>query len=403
MTPPRSSTASPRKNPTTGLWDFIVDLGPGVDATGAWRERRQARRRGFATKAEAQAVLDELRSKARSGTFTHESKVSVTEYLRSWVANTLPSTVRPATCFSYVENLERHVIPRIGEMQLRQVTGPALNRLYGQLLAPGANLRSADRGLSPRTVAYVHTILHRALKDAVRHGLLQSNPVDVADPPPNGGRPPGMKVWSAAELGSFLQRSEAEGDRDHPLWRLLAATGMRRGEALGLHWSDVDIEAGTITITRTLIVVNHEVQFGQPKTSAGARTIALDGRTVASLRAHRARRSAERLALGQGQRPREETLFAELEGRWMHPEATSKRFDRRVKRYGLPHIGVHGLRHTWATLALRAGVHPRVVQQRLGHSTIAVTLGVYSHVTDGLDLGAAQQVAALFEPTATNL
>ena len=289
-------------------------------------------------------------------------------------------------------------------MKLKQLTGPALNRLYGQLLAPGANLRSPKRGLSPRTVQYIHTVLHRALKDAVRHGLLQSNPADLADPPPSTAvQKAGLKVWTGAELAAFLQQSEAEGDRDHPLWRLIAATGMRRGEALGLRWADVDLGAGTVTVTRTLIIVDHVAQFGQPKTAAGARTIALDERTTAALRSHRARRAAERLSLGQGQASSDELAFADTSGDWLHPEAVSKRFDRRANRYGLPHIGVHGLRHTWATLALRAGVHPRIVQQRLGHSTIAVTLGVYSHVTDGMDLGAAQQVAALFEPTVTNL
>jgi len=200
-----------------------------------------------------------------------------------------------------------------------------------------------------------------------------------------------------------LQRSEAEADRDHPLWRLIASTGMRRGEALGLRWADVDLNAGTVNVTRTVIIVDHVIQFGDPKTAAGARTIALDDRTVAALRAHRARRASERLALGHGQGSADELMFAGPEGDWMDPESISHRFDRRAARYRLPHIGVHSLRHTWATLALRAGVHPRVVQQRLGHSTIAVTLGVYSHVTDGMDLGAAQQVAALFEPGVTNL
>jgi len=131
------------------------------------------------------AALDDLRGKARTGTFTYDSKLTVAGYLREWLSDTLPATVRPATLFSYEQNLERHVMPRIGDMKLKQLTGPALNRLYGQLLAPGANLRSPKRGLSPRTVQYIHTVLHRALKDAVRHGLLQSNPADLADPPPS--------------------------------------------------------------------------------------------------------------------------------------------------------------------------------------------------------------------------
>lgn len=238
-----------------------------------------------------------------------------------------------------------------------------------------------------------------ALGDAVRHGLLQRNPVEMSDPPKASAnrRADKLRTWSSAELRSFLTRSETEGDRDLAAWRLLGTTGMRRGEALGLRWRDLDLDAGTLEIAQTVIVVDHEVLFGTPKTAAGERSIALDAGTVAALRMHRALRARERLALGRGQAEPGDLVFSEPEGSPLHPEALSKRFDRRAKRYGLPHIGVHGLRHTYATLALRAGVHPSIVQRRLGHSTIAVTLGTYSHVTPDLDEGVAEQLAAMID------
>lgn len=390
----RAKAAAPKKDPATGLWGFVVDGGEHPDG-----RRKQIRRRGIKTLAEAKSEMARLTVKVEDGTHVDASTMTVGEYLQQWLTDTLPVTVEPSTLFSYRANLERHVIPRIGGVKLQKLSGPTLNRLYGQLLEPGANLRTPAKGLSTRTVRYVHTILHRALGDAVRHGMLARNPADVADPPSQrtAVQSDRVKVWTAAELGAFLKRSEAEGDRDFAAWRIAASTGMRRGEVLGLRWCDVDLEAGTLTIVQAVTVTNHEVLVGRPKTSAGERTIALDDRTVAAIRSHRAMRAQERMLLGLGQAAPTDLVFAEPTGGTLHPEALSKRFDRRVRRYGLPHIGVHGLRHTWATLALRSGVHPRVVQQRLGHSTIAVTLGIYSHVTDGMDLGAAQQVADLFD------
>jgi integrase len=389
----RARAAAPKKDPKTGTWSFVID-------DPRHESRKQVRRRGFATKNEALAELNRIAANIAAGTHVDVSSLTVETYLRDWLTNTLPVTVAESTAFSYRRNLETHVIPRIGGVKLQKLTGPMLNRLYSDLLAPGANRRTPDKGLSRKTVNYVATILHRAFGDAVRHGLLARNPADLADPPTARRQSVNretVKVWTAGQLGGFLRQSEAESDRDFALWRLIASTGMRRGEALGLRWSDLELEASTVTITQQLTVVNHELVVTAPKTAASLRTVALDDRTVAALRSHRARRAEERLLLGLGQASPTDLVFAEPNGDPLHPEATSKRFDRRAKRYGLPHIGVHGLRHTWATLALQSGVHPRVVQERLGHSSIAVTLGIYSHVLDGQDLGAAKQVAALFD------
>lgn len=387
------------KQTKSGSYKAVVFTGPGMKG-GEWRRQRQETKT-FPTERAAKSWARKIEEQQETGTFVTPSKVTFGDYLTKWSAALATSDdLAPSTVFSYTKNIERHVLGRdIAGKALQKVTTADLQDLYAELRQPGANLRkgSEDKGLSPRTVAYIATILGRALKDAVNEGTLSTNPaLRARKPKGKTSRRGSVKAWSADELSTYLRQSAEENDRDHPLWLLIASTGVRRGEALGLRVRDVDLEAATITITQTVIVIDHEVQIGTAKTDAGARTVGLDDRTVMALKAHRKLRAKERLQLGQGQASDEDLFFASLDGGWMHTEAVSKRFDRRAARYKLPAIGVHGLRHTWATLALLAGVNPRVVQQRLGHSNVSVTLMIYSHVTAELDKSAAETVAALF-------
>ena len=249
-------------------------------------------------------------------------------------------------------------------------------------------------GLDRRTVNYVHTIMHRAFKDAVRWGRLARNPADAANPPHGGQKSDGIHAWDAPTLRAFLDASGRADDRLHALWVLLATTGMRRGEALGLRWSDLDLDAARLRVVQTIIQTRSKVMIGEPKTAQGRRPIALDKGTVAVMREHRRRMLEERMLVGpdfddQG------LVFHQPDGSWLHPDAVSEMFLRRVRRYGLQRLTLHGLRHTWATLALERGIHPRVVQERFGHSTISITLGMYSHVGPTLHDDAAEMIAGL--------
>jgi len=169
---------------------------------------------------------------------------------------------------------------------------------------------------------------------------------------------------------------------------------MRRGECLGLRWSDVDLMAGRVSITQTVIAVNHNVRIGSPKTARGRRTVALDPRTVAALREHRQNQLAERLLMGAGFTDHD-LVFCRPDGGPLHPERFSRTFAIEAARAGLPPIRCHDIRHTWARLALSAGEHPKVVQERLGHANVSITLDVYSHVTEGLHGEAASRVAGI--------
>ena len=163
---------------------------------------------------------------------------------------------------------------------------------------------------------------------------------------------------------------------------------MRRGELLGLRWSDVDLDANSITVRQNLVLVDHERAYSEPKSAAGRRTISIDAETVAALRSHRARQAAGRLAWGAAWTDTG-LLFGLEDGNPLHPESVTKRFDQLRRAGSLPVTTFHGLRHSHATALLRAGVPIRVVSQRLGHASVGVTLGIYAHVLPGDDEAAA--------------
>jgi len=243
-------------------------------------------------------------------------------------------------------------------------------------------------GLSARTVRYVHAIVRRALSDAVRKGLVARNVADLADPPSAGeARAPTMRTRSADELGAFLEH--VADDRLSAAWQLLTTTGARRGEVLGAHWRDLDLEAGRRSVVQTVTTTG----VSRPK-GGRARSVALDAGTVQALRAHRKAQAAERLTWGPAYDDHG-LAFCREDGTQLEPRSFSRAFRRHVELAELPRIRLHDLRHTWATLALGAGVHPKVVSERLGHATIAITLDVYSHVSAGMQHDAADAVAAL--------
>jgi integrase len=184
--------------------------------------------------------------------------------------------------------------------RLHRLDAGVLNGLYSDLLRDG---RHDGQGLSPRSVHYIHTIIHRALRDAVRWGRMVGNPADVADPPRHkASESSPMRIWTPGELRRFLELSASTSDRYLAAWHLLSSTGLRRGEALGLRWTDVDLETGQASVRQTVIAVGHEVRFGTPKAARGRRSVSLDTRTVTVLREHRRRQLEERLAIGVGWR-----------------------------------------------------------------------------------------------------
>jgi integrase len=366
-----------------------------LDVAAQGDRRRQLRRR-FDTYRDARAWLTETRSLIGTGSFVQPRKLTFAMWVEQWLP-VLKTQVRPATYHSYERNLRLHVLPDLGGRRLQQLKPADLSALYARLLISGRKDHLAGGALSHRSVAYIATIVGKCLEAAVRGELLQSNAGRRAEVPraeATARKHEQLETWSRDELARFLRL--AVGERNYTAWLLLATTGLRRGEALGLSWSTLDLEKGRVSVRRTLVdVVRGRPVWSDPKTMRGRRAITLDAATVAAMRAVRQEQLQERLLLGSEYCDDFDLVFAWQDGSPVHPDRFSRSFRRLQAKHGLRPLSLHGLRHTWATLALQVGVHPKVVQERLGHSSIAVTMDIYSHVLPSMESDAAELVAAL--------
>lgn len=383
------SNAGPRRDEKSGTWWFVVDLGPGPDG-----RRRQARRRGFPTKKAAQEALDAVRVTAREGTFVAPARMTVAAYLDQWLDGMVTAGARRSTVTSYRRNMRLHVVPHIGGRQV-QTLGPLdLDRVYAVLSKTGN--RKTGGGLSARSVLYVHSILHHALTDATRKGLVTRNVADAASPPTaKAAKAPEMAWWTPEELSCFLHLML--GEEHFPLYRLASMSGMRRGECCGLRWADVDLEAGRLDVRQQYVVADHQAYFApRTKSDHGRRRIDLDAKTISILRAHRSQQVVGRLAAGAGYQDHD-LVFCHPDGQPLHPEAVSKTFERRVRRSGLPYIRFHDLRHTHAAHLIAAGQDALVIAKRLGHASVSFTYDKYGHLMAKADSNAASAVAALVD------
>ena len=356
-------------------------------------KRRQEMKAGFASKREAQEALTKVLASISTGTYIEPSKLLLSEFLTGEWLPAIRATIRPTTFLSYKGHVERHLVPALGRIPLQQLSGAHINAFYAKLL--GENGNGQKRQISPSTVRRIHATLHRAMKDAVRWNQIMRSPADAADPPRSSSADCEMKVWSAQELKAFLTAQRES--RLYPLWLTLATTGMRRGEVLGLRWEDLDLEAQSISIRQTRVMTGYQPLLSTPKTRRGKRLVALDPATAAALKEDCHRQKQERLAAGSSWQ-RAGYVFTGKDGEPYHPERVSKLFLQAAKKAGLPRIRLHDLRHTYATLALGAGVHPKIVSERLGHANIGITLDCYSHCLPALSEEAAYRVAALVVP-----
>lgn len=357
-------------------WSFVIRV-PNPD-TGLTKPRWVG---GFPTEAAAKAARDEARVAARRGEFVNRSAITVAAYLSKWLTSHALE-VKPRTLAGYRETLERYVVPKIGGLRLQSVQPATLTRLYVQLLEGGGK---NGQPLSHRTVDYVHATLRKALADAVLvDGLIPTNPAERAKRPRRPPRPVG-DVWDAEQLRLFLDfMAEHQWSA---LYRLAAYTGARRGELLALRWDDVNWHAPSVRIRASAGMVDRQRVEGTTK-SGRERTVSIDAGTVAALRTHRARQEGAKTMAGASW-VGEGHIFVNGYGKPICPSAPTQRLTLAVAAFNetnrdrgitLPRCRFHDLRHTHATLLLRAGVPVHVVAARLGHADPAVTLRVYAHV-----------------------
>ena len=365
-------------------WTYVIYLGR--DASG---KKQQKWVGGHRTKREAEDALTETLERLRTGMWIDPGTTTVGGYIAEWLA-AMESQVLDTTDRNYEQMMRNWVVPRIGNIRLAELTPMHLRSLQSELLRSGRV--DGTGGLSARSVASCRRTLKKALKDAVRWGLIARNPMDAVDAPRVVDAE--QVTWSAEQARTFLA---AVADHElYAMWVLFLTTGLRRGEVAALRWEDVDFALGTMAVVRNRVSAGRgrAVSTHQPKTRRGRRNVALDVTSVEVLRSHRAAQVAERLRLGPAW-INSGYVFCGVDGSPLHPDTITSKFQTIIKCLDVPRIRLHDLRHTSATLALKAGVHPKVVSERLGHATVGITLDLYSHVLDGMQAEAAEQIGAI--------
>ncbi len=304
------------------------------------------------------------------------------DYLEQWLEG--KRALRPSTKKSYREHINLYLIPYLGHLRLRDLSATHIDEMITQIA------KRDGRQLTAATIRRIYATLRTALNAAVRRRLMAFNPALQVEMPVEDREP--VTVWTYEQLGQFL--NSAKDDRLVLLYYLVALTGLRRGEVVGLRWVDVDLDNKLISVRQQVVQVGGQLHVGPPKTRAGRRVLPLDQAAADALRAHRAEQQGERLAWG-GEWVDSGAVFTREDGSRLTPEAVSRRFQGLIEQAGLPAIRFHGLRHTSASIALAAGVAMKVVSERLGHSTTGITADLYTHVSPAVAQEAADAIGRL--------
>ena len=361
---------------------YTIVLNLGVDPITGRRKQQWLSVKG--TKKEAEKRLSDVLHQLDTGTFMKPGKTTLGEFLERWLKDYAWTNLAPRTAEGYEHIIRRHLIPSLGNITLTQLKPEHLQRYYSEKLSEGRCDRKG--ALSSTTVRHHHMALHTAMYSAVKWGLLPKNPADAVSPPPT--RQIEMHTMDEDDMHTFLEA--AKKTPYHALFYLALFTGMRRSELLALRWSDIDLLLCQVYVSRTL----HQLRDGSivyraPKTAKGRRMIALTPSTALVLREHGERQEAMRVLLGKPLTD-DDLIFSQLDGKPLLPNTVTHNWIKLVRRTGLHGIRLHDARHSHASLMFKQGTHPKIVQERLGHSSIQITLDTYSHVAPGLQEAAAK-------------
>lgn len=364
-----------------GKDSWTVVLSMGFDAVTGKRQQQWISVKG--TKKDAERKLAELLHQVDTGEFVKPNRVTLAEFLERWLKDYARPSLGPRTFEGYEHIVRRHLVPGLGKILLTQLKPAHLQRYYAEKLSDG---RLDGKGsLSPRTVRHHHITLHGALQCAVKWGLVNRNPADAVDPP----RFQSHEMHTLDEEGVRVLLEAARPTPYYALFYLALYTGMRRSELLALRWSDVDLVLGHVSVCRSLHHLRDgSVIFRAPKTVKGKRMVALPPSAAMVLRDHRQRQEAIR---AEFDKPLEDSdlIFSQPDGRPLLPDTVTRAWINLARKTGFRGIRLHDARHTHASLMLKQGIHPKIVQERLGHASIGITLDTYSHVAPGLQAAAA--------------
>jgi len=363
-----------------GKWAIVLDV---ADPETGQRRRKWHSFSG--TKRQAQEECARLITALKHGGYTEPSKTTLAQFLDRWIEHEA-SSVSPKTLERYAEIARKNIVPLLGNTLLSKLKADAIDAAWTKALASGR--RDGKGGLAPRTVHHMRRVLIKALNQAVVWEIIPKNPATLTKPPKVERK--AMAAYDATATAQLLDA--VRGTRIFAPVLLAVTCGLRRGEVVALRWRNVDLDRRRIAVVETAEQTHEATRQKETKTGR-ARVVDVSASVADELRRHRAAQAEEQLRLGI--RPDESAfVVAQIDGKPLQPNSLTHEWTRIIAGTGLPRIRFHDLRHSHATQMLAAGIHPKVAQERLGHSTIAVTLDIYSHVMPGMGADAAERVDA---------
>lgn len=342
------------------------------------------------TKKEVEDRVNKAVYEQQQGTFIATSQQTVGQFLTDWLDNTHQRRIRPRTYERYREALELHIIPALGRYQLQKLTAQHVQSFYA---------KKESEGLAPATIRYYHSVLHNALNTAVKWGLVTRNVCTLTSPPRRERHE--MQTLSLEQAQKLID--SLNGHKWEALFKLAIATGLRRGEILALKWQDIDFEAGTLQVRRILSRVptktpnrQHVYVEAEPKTKRSRRSVVIASFALEALRKHRSIQLEDQRKAGKYWQEHD-YIFCTSTGNHLSPNYVVDVLKKLLQRAELPNIRFHDLRHSAATLLFKMNVHPKIVQELLGHSNISITLDIYSHVLPGMQKDAISDLDKAFK------
>jgi integrase len=361
-----------------GQWYAVIDVFDAEDR----RKRRWHRLDNCKGKREAEKACERLIVQQGDGTYVEPSKMTVAAFLERWIEH-MQGQVSPRSHERYAELCRKNLAPLLGGLALTKLQPAQISQSYAKALASGR--RDGTGGLSTRTVTHMHRVLREALQQAVRWQLLARNPADAVKPPKVERKQ--MAVLDTDATARLIEAARGSSLAVPILLGVLC--GLRRGEIVALRWRSVDLERGQLSVVASTEQTDAGCREKEPKSGRG-RTVALAPLMVEELRSHRLRQAEGLLALGV-RLTDDHHVVAREDGQALQPRSLTHAFVKFVRQCGLQ-IRLHDLRHTHATHMLASGVHPKIAQERLGHSSIGITLDLYSHVLPGMQAEAVARV-----------
>ncbi|MFC2045590.1 tyrosine-type recombinase/integrase [Chloroflexota bacterium] len=369
---------------------YTIVLNLGIDPTTGKRKQQWISVKG--TKKEAEKRLSELLNQLDTGTFMKPSKIILAEYLERWLKDYAWSNLAPRTVDGYEHIIGRHIIPSLGNITLTQLKPEHIQRYYYEKLSDGRC--DGKGGLGIRTIRHHHVTLHSALQSAVKRGLISRNPADAIDLP--RCQRSEWHTLSEDDINTLLEA--AQKTPYYALFYLAIFTGMRRSELLALRWCDIDLHLCQAYVNRTLHQLrNGSIVYRPPKSAKGRRMIALSPSATLVLKEHKEKKETTQAILEISLND-DDLIFGDPNGKPLLPNTVTHAWIKLVRRIGLGGVRLHDARHSHASLMLKAGIHPKIVQERLGHASIGITLDTYSHVAPGLQEAAADRFDELVVP-----